>query len=81
MKKMRYASLLIISLLAGNAFVFANTNPADTLLIKAGDYKMLDSGIEGIDALMGNTGNQDIAVPEADDLAYTWANFNIRFFS
>jgi len=81
MQILKVSILILACLIGGNLYAWSSPNPADTLLIKAGDYKMLDFGIEGIDALMWNTGNQDIAVPEADDLAYTWANFNIRFFS
>ena len=65
MKRILVATLLIVFLIAATSNVWAGANPADTLMIKAGDCKTLDLGVEGIDALMWNTGNQDIAVPEA----------------
>jgi len=52
-------------LLAINTFAFANTDAADTLVVKTGECKATGIDIEGIDALNWNTGNQDIAVPEA----------------
>jgi hypothetical protein len=43
----------------------ANVNAGDTLVIKTGECKATGLDIEGIDALNWNTGNQDIALPEA----------------
>ena len=65
MRKMRNISILIICLLVGNAFVYANTGATDTLVIKTGKCKTIGKDIEGNDALIWNTGNQDVAVPEA----------------
>ncbi len=62
---MRYVTLLVISLLASNAMAFANTNDADTLIVKTGECKATGINVEGIDALNWNTGNQDVALPEA----------------
>jgi len=64
MQILKVSILILACLRGGNLYAWSSPNPADTLLIKAGDCKMLDLGIEGIDALMWNTGNQDIAVPE-----------------
>lgn len=65
MKRIKVSILIIVCLIAATSNVWAGANPADTLFIKAGDCKTLDLGIEGIDALMWDTGNQDIAIPEA----------------
>lgn len=71
--KHKYPILAILSVvffLGTSAFSETrNTTPetgtADTLVIKTGECKPLELNIEGIDALLWNTGNQDIAVPEA----------------
>jgi hypothetical protein len=57
--------LIIFYLIGGKLYVWSCEHTSDTLIIKAGDCKLLDLGNDRIDALMWNTGNQDIAVPEA----------------
>lgn len=62
---MKYATLISIFFLVNSWISTAQTGAVDTLVIKTGECKPLELNIEGIDALLWNTGNQDIAVPEA----------------
>jgi hypothetical protein len=62
---MRYATLISILFVVNSWISTAKTGTADTLVIITSECKELELNIIGLDALLWNTGNQDIAVPEA----------------